>query len=123
MDLEDCGFSAPFHCHPACRELRHQLSTFKYVRHSSSVADLEKLRCCTLDLHHLSLAMYSSPLEVYGAQSAHHLRKLGQLGDDLTMNVQPLKCPTTVLIIACPFCDNQALYEEGLNQCLGRSSI
>jgi hypothetical protein len=90
-----------------------------------SVAVLEKLLCHTIQLGHLSLEMYSTPLEVYGVHGAHYRRRLGQLRDELALIVKPSNHPRTVWFstIPCPLCGNQALYEPGPNQCRGCSSI
>jgi uncharacterized protein YihD (DUF1040 family) len=126
LDLEDCGIrdSQLTALLPALSRC-HQLTTFNYLRNPMSVAVLEKLLCHTIQLGHLSLEMYSTPLEVYGVHGAHYRRRLGQLRDELALIVKPSNHPRTVWFstIPCPLCGNQALYEPGPNQCRGCSSI
>lgn len=51
-----------------------QITTFNYLRNPISVTILERLFCHTTRLSHLSLEMYSTPWEIYGAQGASHKR-------------------------------------------------
>lgn len=55
-----------------------QLIMFNYIRNPLSVAVLERLLYHTSRVSCLSLEMYSSPWEIYGAQGASHHRRLDE---------------------------------------------
>lgn len=87
-----------------------QLTTFNYLRNPISVAVLERLLCHTAKLSCLSLEMYSTPWEVYGAEGASHHKRLEELREELSRTMMPLEHTKTVWfsIIPCPPCGNQA---------------
>ncbi|XP_021505923.1 PRAME family member 12-like [Meriones unguiculatus] len=112
LDLENCmivdsQLSAFLPALSSCS----QLTTFNYLRNPISVAVLEHLLCHTARLSCLSLEMYSTPWEVYGAQGAAHYKRLEQLREELSKSMMPLEHPKTVWfsIIPCPPCGNQAI--------------
>ncbi|KAH0504151.1 PRAME family member 12 [Microtus ochrogaster] len=107
LDLENCRImdsqlSALLPALSSCS----QLTTFNYLRNPISVAVLERLLCHTARLSRLTLEMYSTPWEIYGAQGAFHHKRLEQLREELSSTMEPLKHTRTVWfsIIPCPPC-------------------
>ena len=107
LDLENCRImdsqlSALLPALSSCS----QLTTFNYLRNPISVAVLERLLCHTARLRRLTLEMYSTPWEIYGAQGAFHHKRLEQLREELSRTMEPLKHSRTVWfsIIPCPPC-------------------
>ncbi|CAH7443500.1 PRAME family member 12 [Phodopus roborovskii] len=112
LDLENCMIVDAQLCVllPALSRCT-QLTTFNYLKNPISVATLERLLCHTARLSRLSLEMYSTPWEIYGAQGASHHKRLEQLREELNRSIKPLEHTKTVWfsIIPCPPCDNQAI--------------
>ncbi|KAL1776733.1 PRAME family member 12 [Sigmodon hispidus] len=112
LDLENCRIvdsqiSALLPALSSC----FQLTTFNYLRNPISVAVLERLLCHTARLTSLTLEMYSTPWEIYGAKGASHQKRLEQLREELTRTMKPLEHAKTVWfsIIPCPPYGNPAI--------------
>ncbi|XP_036034528.1 PRAME family member 12-like [Onychomys torridus] len=110
LDLENCRIvDSQLNVFLPALSSCSQLTTFNYLRNPISVAVLERLLCHTAGLSCLSLEMYSTPWEIYGAQGASHHKRLEQLREELSRTMKPLKRTKTVWfsIIPCPPCGNQ----------------
>ena len=68
-----------------------QLIMFNYLRNPISVSILERLLHHTSGLNYLSLEMYSTPWEIYGAQGASYHKRLEQLREELSKAMQHLE--------------------------------
>ncbi|XP_031232833.1 PRAME family member 12-like isoform X2 [Mastomys coucha] len=79
-----------------------QLIMFNYLRNPISVAVLERLLYHTSKLSYLSLEMYSTPWEIYGAQSASHHKRLDQLREELSKTMMHLEHNRTVWFSVAP---------------------
>ncbi|XP_021056776.1 PRAME family member 12 [Mus pahari] len=88
-----------------------QLIMFNYLRNPISVAILERLLHHTSRLNYLSLEMYSTPWEIYGAQGASHHKRLEQLREELSKTMQHIEHNRTVWfsIVPCLPLGNQAI--------------
>ncbi|XP_040590974.1 PRAME family member 12-like [Mesocricetus auratus] len=111
LDLENCRIvDSQLSVLLPALSLCTQLTTFNYLKNPISVASLERLLCHTARLSRLSLEMYSTPWEIYGAQGTSHHKRLEQLREELNRTIKPLEHTRTVWfsIIPCRPCDNQA---------------
>ncbi|XP_034359666.1 PRAME family member 12-like [Arvicanthis niloticus] len=79
-----------------------QLIMFNYIRNPISVAVLERLLYHTSRLSCLSLEMYSTPWEIYGAQGASHHRRLDELREELSKTMMNLEHTRTVWFSVAP---------------------
>ncbi|XP_028641828.1 PRAME family member 12 [Grammomys surdaster] len=88
-----------------------QLIMFNYIRNPISMAFLERLLYHTAKLSCLSLEMYSTPWEIYGAQGALHHRRLDELREELSKTMMNLEHTRTVWFSVAPCLppDNQAI--------------
>ncbi|XP_048208046.1 PRAME family member 12-like [Perognathus longimembris pacificus] len=122
LDLEDCGIhDAQLTAILPALSRCSSLTTFNYLRNPMSMAALESLLVHTVRLSHLSLEMYSTPLEAYGPQGSLHQWRLNQLRDELMTTAEPLRHSRTVWFstIPCPLPGNQVLIDEGAHLCPG----
>ncbi|KAM4871498.1 PRAME family member 12-like [Thomomys bottae] len=122
LDLEDCGIQdAQLTAILPALSCCSSLTTFNYLRNPVSVTALEALLVHTVHLSHLSLEMYSTPLEVYGPQGALHQWRLNQLRDKLMAMAEPLRQSRTIWFstIPCPLPGNQAQFEAQAHLCPG----
>ncbi|XP_048208042.1 PRAME family member 12-like [Perognathus longimembris pacificus] len=122
LDLEDCGIhDAQLTAILPALSRCSSLTTFNYLRNPVSMAALESLLVHTVRLSHLSLEMYSTPLEAYGPQGSLHQWRLNQLRDELMTTAEPLRHSRTVWFstIPCPLPGNQVLIDEGAHLCPG----
>ncbi|XP_012887483.1 PREDICTED: PRAME family member 12-like, partial [Dipodomys ordii] len=101
LDLEDCGIrDAQLTAILPALSRCSSLTTFNYLRNPVSVTALEALLVHTVHLSHLSLEMYSTPLEVYGPQGGQQQWRLNQLRDKLMVMVESLRQSRTVWFTA-----------------------
>ncbi|XP_052031844.1 PRAME family member 12-like [Apodemus sylvaticus] len=79
-----------------------QLIMFNYLRNPISVPILERLLYHTSGLSCLSLEMYSTPPEIYGAQGASYHKRLDQLREELSKTMMNLEHTRTVWFSVAP---------------------
>ncbi|KAM4872303.1 PRAME family member 12-like isoform 2-T2 [Thomomys bottae] len=126
LDLEDCGIQdAQLTAILPALSRCSSLTTFNYLRNPVSVTTLEALLVHTVHLSHLSLEMYSTPLEVYGPQGAQEQWRLNQLRDELMMMVESVRQSRTIWFstIPCPPPGNQPQFEAQANLCSGCQTV